>query len=247
MKPETDLRYDIPFDEYLELDATSKSDLDRFVSDKDKKGSGLLVGRALHTLILEGPEKAKEEYAFAPDEWDYRTILGKEARDAFQLEHPGKEILRPKERAIVKSMAAAIYSDPKAMKVIRAPGKNEATAIGRVPGFESMSKCRIDMIRKSCIVDLKSSGVANIPEFINSIVKFGYAAQAAYYTDLYAAITNEYLSFYFLVVTKGDKTDHQVEFVPITNEQLAFGRKWYTDIFKLKERWPIGQATASGG
>ena len=89
------------------------------------------------------------------------------------------------------------------------------------------------MKRRKCLADLKTTGYRTAAEFKDAIVKFGYASQAAFYVDLYASVTGEYLPWVFVCVSK-DTFD--VWYEVMTNEQLAFGRRWYQDVLTLYER-----------
>lgn len=210
----------------------SHSDLKSFVSGKPMARSRrLIVGTALHTLVLEGFDSYIGQFHECFTEHKLNT---KEGKESFALEGvDGKTSLRPSEWRLVRGMADSLNSHPQAAKVIGADGENELCVLATPEGFSTPCKCLIDMKRRACLVDLKTTGYLTHDEFRQAIVDYGYASQAAFYVDMYAAATGEYLQWFFVCVSK---TSLDVWVEPITHEQLAFGRRWYKDILALYER-----------
>ena len=222
--------------DYRELPHVSKSDLDKWVKgDDDKKGRHLLVGTALHTAVLEGGDKYRELYHVADVNFKLNTNVGKQTHIDLVVDNPGKLILRPQEHELVIDMARALKAHPEAAAILEADRPVEQTIIGTLPDFTVTSKCRIDKVCAGFLMDVKTSGYMCESDFINAMIDYGYHAQAAYYTDLYEAVTGDRKRFRFLCVSKGG--DNSVWIIDISNQLLAAGRAYYRSILTLYERY----------
>ncbi len=230
----------IPSDVYFSWDcAVSQSDLKNFVEPRGKPGRAVRIGGSLfHSLILEGMDVVKEEYATAPEDWNLSTKVGKHQMAEFE-KSCGKIGVKPKEKADAVWLAQKILGDPKMKALFRDRGGDaEVSIIAQLEGFKHLSKCRIDKVGsgsngRPVLVDLKSTYEIGPAEFKDVIVKYGYAAQAAYYVDLYHAITGDYLPWVWACAST---QTGETWFTQCPNDYLAFGRKWYQTVFKLYER-----------
>lgn len=222
-------------DEYRRADGISKSDLNKWITGEGPKGRHLLIGSVLDSWITRSKEYMAQHYCTAPEDYDLRTTAGKINLQEFEESQGGKKALRPKERALVVRLYNALMANSDARAIIEAQGRNQLACFAKLEGFNSLSKCLIDFERRMPLIDLKTTGYADEQEFKQAIVDYGYTAQAAYYTDIYAALTGEYRSFYFLCVSKRD--DHKVWLTQATPGQMAHGRRWYQDVLTLYERY----------
>ena len=252
------IHHNIPEQVYRDDPALSKSDLDRFVSpDKKLQRSAAIVGSALHCLLLEGPEASAERFITAPDHFvlnrnadkheDGKLVArGKLWFAEFCEQHPGKAVMTPGDRELVGEMYAAVKADERAMKFLSAPGENEVSVVGAIDKFKTLCKCRIDAVRKGCLVDVKTTSCLDKAMFLDAIPKYGYATQAAFYADLYASATDtEPMPFVHLCVAKKPENgSYSVWVEPLNAEQMAFGRKHYRDLLALYERFGAIDAVA---
>jgi len=237
MTIEPGIHANIPDSNYRELPQVSKSDLDQWVNGDDKplKGRHLLVGQAFHTLFLEGVKAYDKLYHVADIDFKLNTKAGKEAHAELLKEHPGQLILKPQEHELIMAMDIAFLEHPLACAMREADRPVEQTVIGTLPTYEIQSKCRIDKVCKSFLLDIKTSGYLCQEQFIDAIIDYNYHAQAAYYCDVYEAVTGERKGFRFLCVSKGG--DHNVWIVDVSNQLMAAGRKYYQSILTLYQRY----------
>ena len=229
---------DIPDADYRKWDAVSKSDLDSFVNPRKPKGRNMLIGSVLHAMLLEGAIATSERYASSP-EFDLRTKEGKAGFAAFEAK-TGKLAIRPKEKLQIAAMYHAVRNHEDAVKIIDAEGQNEVSVIGQLEGFSVMSRARIDMVRRGCISDLKTTGERDAGAFKNSKAKFKYNVQAAYYGDLHAQVSGEgYMPFVHICVSSRpdpETDEHEVWVEEMGWDEVAYGRQHYEDLLILYER-----------
>jgi len=225
---------------YRELDAVSHSDLRKWAGHEPPPDlRALVIGSAFHAAVLL-PEYAARTYATMEEDVDLRTTEGMNALKDFQ-ERTGKTALRPKERATIRGMVTSLRDHPEASKFLKAPGEIELAVVSDLGGLNGvLSKGLIDKKCRKCLVDLKSTGCGSEEEFKDSFYKFGYYAQGAYYVDLVAAHTGEYLPLFFVCASKSTLRTWVTRLTP---EQYACGRLWCMDILRLYS-WTQGPALA---
>ena len=223
----------MPEADYRNADATAKSDMDRWINPDKKFGREVIIGSAPHVMVLEGRDAYHDQYVVSDDDFKLNTKEGKAKQASLHDASNGKMPLKSREHHQVSQMYEALYSHPDAVKLLEAPGQIEAAVFGRFKGTEMLCKAKIDKVLGKSLLDLKTTHEPHRAEFMASMIEFGYANQAAWYQSLYAAVTDTQLPFVFLCVSKST-LDVWVQIV--TWEQIAFGRKWRSDIIKLYER-----------
>ena len=206
MKP--GLYENIPFSEYKKIDAVNNSRLTRLdkcpaaalVEQEDTPS--LLLGRAVHTLVLEGAEKFQKEFAVAP-ECDKRTKAGKDLWALFQADNLDKTVLSIDDGSQAEAIRNAVFAHPFAKKIL-AEGKAESTIIWDDQESGLKCKSRIDWIparSNGVLVDLKTTWDASLDKFTRSCIDYGYAKQAGMYIDGIMKATGEVFdSFIFIAV-----------------------------------------------
>lgn len=236
--PAPGIYFAVPDADYRAWDAVSKSDLDSFVNPRGLIGRNLLIGSVLHAMLLEGKIATSERY-FTCDDYDLRTNIGKQGI-ADDEAREGKIAVRQKEKTTIVDMYRAVMANEDAMKIIDAEGENEVSIIGKHEDFDTLCRSRLDMVRRGCIADLKTTGCVDRGDFKNSSAKFKYNVQGAYYTDLYAQVSDVgYLPFVHVCVStrRHPETDeHEVWVEPMAWDAMAYGRQHYKDILTLYER-----------
>ena len=146
----------------------------------------LSLGSLVHAVVLE-EEYIKEMYAIMP-KIDRRTKLGKADYEEFLAINSDRVICKQEDWDTAMLMRDAVRSHPAAAALLKRSGKVEQSITWRDPDSGVDCKGRIDLLlpgrgrQKPMIVDLKTTQDAG-PKFANSVAKFGYHQQAAFYKD----------------------------------------------------------------
>lgn len=217
--------------------ALAQSDLSSWVTQDKPRGRALIIGRAFHEL-LQLPDYAKKHYARMDTTPDLRKKEGKAELAEFE-EKTGKVALRASEYALLGTMVRAVREHPKAGKILEAEGEIELTAIADLHGTGvPLSKGLLDKVLPGkAIVDWKSTGCVSPEQFKESIYKFRYNVQGAYYRDLYNACTGEWLPFIWVCVSKNPPYECWVE--RLQPEQYVSGAQWYKAVLSLYARYGV--------
>lgn len=162
----------------------------------------LVFGRALHALVLE-PDTFAAEWAERPYFGDLRTKAGKEARDAWLAENPGKTLVDPDDWRRLNAMHEAITAHPVAGRLF-VGGHAESTAIWTDPATGLLCKARYDYLRPdiNVIADLKSTEDASPAGFARSVASYRYPVQQAHYTAAPAVLGGDRPAFLFVAIEK---------------------------------------------
>ena len=150
------------------------------------ESDALSLGSLVHAVVLE-EEYVKDMYAIMP-KIDRRTKAGKLAYDDFMQINSDRVICKQEDWDLAMKMRDSVRSHPAAAPLFKRKGQVEQTLTWRDPDTGVDCKGRIDLLlpgkgrQKPMIVDLKTTQDAG-PKFANSIAKFGYHTQAAFYKD----------------------------------------------------------------
>lgn len=201
----------IPDKDYFALRRESKHSLDEFLANPyayfarkeanfslHEESEVFALGRAIHCAVLE-PERFARSYIEQPAE--IATRRGK-AWDAFKAENEGREILRPGESALVRSIADTVFRHPQAMKLLSACPLREVSMLWEDNGVKM--KGRADLISSNHVIvgDFKTTSDASPEAFVKDCENYGYDLQAALYIDALRALGKDPKSFVFLLVEK---------------------------------------------
>jgi len=196
MKP--GIYYDIPFAEYLKIDAISNSFLKRIAQSPAhaiapfKGTSAMREGRILHTLILE-PEKQSEVITTAPEGSRNSTAFKQAVEKQFGITYPGKwadaqelisaekgiEVVDAERLEWFKQVAKQLKETPEVYKLLKGT-QREVTIIWEREGH--LCKARIDALG-AWAVDLKTAADSSPEGFSRSAFNFGYHRQDAWYMN----------------------------------------------------------------
>lgn len=162
----------------------------------------LRVGKATHSLALEGREAFAAAFAVAP-ECDRRTTVGKGIWADFLAASEGRTVLTASEAELVEGMAASILAHPLAPALIEG-GTPELSMIWTDPETGAPCKGRADLARLAdgVILDLKTALSAAPEDFARAVLNYGYATQAAAYLSGAAALGADVSDFIILAVEK---------------------------------------------
>jgi len=163
----------------------------------------MLVGSALHCMVLDGTEKFAESYAVAPV-CDKRTKAGKELFNDFTAANGDKEILTPEQALIVYEMASSVLNHPTARKILTLCTQTELSVTWKNDETGLDCKGRIDAYNPTngLVVDLKTTDDASPGAFARTVAKFAYHGQAAFYLDGMLSAGAYATQFLFIVVEK---------------------------------------------
>ena len=238
----------VPDAEYRGLPSLSFSDLADFVDAPRKLSANKAnIGLAVHTALLE-KDAWSQRFRTAGKDFDRRTVEGKAYAEKElistclygKVPDPAPVLLKPKEVALVARMCTAIRTDDNYKWVMdhRDPWPmTEATLIGDIlPGHKS--KGRLDLLLTSApmIADIKTTGYLDQSDMLLSIGNYRYAAQMAYYQDLYRTVhpDQNIPPVYIFFISK--KPPHKIVTHRMEDHLLAMGRAWYRDVYRLRCR-----------
>ena len=226
---------DTPFKEYLSWPAVSKHDLDlisrspaHYQAAKQhpqETTPAMLFGTAAHTWILE-PEKAPAEVAIMP-KVDRRTKAGKEEYEDWKLMHGHKTLVNSEDARHIAAMAAAVNNHAMAGPLLKDRKMTEASMCWQDDLTEALCRCRPDLISGDIVIDLKTTFDASKQAFQNTIAKYRYNVQAAYYLDgcKKLGVVSDDATFLFVVVER--KPPYGVAVYALPNDDLERGRFQY--------------------
>jgi len=183
--------YDVPFSDYVQIDAVNHSLLwemenrsplhARWKQDHPQEDTpAMRIGRAAHALILE-PETFEQRWAVAPDV-DRKTKAGKESYAQFVDGSGDRDVIAASEFESIQEMAKAIEGQ-RLHKLVRT-GKAEVVLIWDDPDTGLRCKGRLDYLHQErglFVIDFKTTECAAEDAFAYSIQRYGYFSQAAFY------------------------------------------------------------------
>jgi len=163
-------------------------------------GSFLDEGSLTHGYILE-PDKVDEEFAFFPG---FRKA-GLEFQK-FKAENRGKIIISASQKKRCLEYFEAYKKQEAAVKLISG-GEAESTAAGDFMGIPVKVRADYINVEKGYIADVKTTAQASDQvTFIDTMERYRYDLSAALYLDVFEKAHQRELEFYFLVISKKEKT-----------------------------------------
>lgn len=236
MVPEIGIYPGIPFEEYQSWDAVNNSTLwtlkthsplhaKTYLENPPEPTQAFRIGRAFHTLILE-PRKFNKFYAVMPI-CDKRTKEGKQIYKAFQDSCDGQEILSKDEFNNIDVMADSV----KKQVIYRfvQQGEAEVCIVWQDKKTGLICKARIDYVhrQRGILIDVKTTTDASALVFAKSIYNYGYYQQCAFYSDGWAALTEEPSSFVFLPIEK--QMPYEAAAYEMAEQVIFAGRQSYRE------------------
>ena len=227
--------------EYNEAEGVRRSDLWKMADSPEKykwflehpmeQTPAMALGSACHKMMLE-PDAFGEEYAVAP-EINRRTNAGKAEWEAFCEANAGKTIITQDDSVLMAEMEAAMEQCGIADQMLHG-----ANGTSEVPYFwtdpETGEKCKVKLDRlcegddgRYYIVDYKTAQSAQTEKFNRSMFNFGYALQAAMYTE--GAMHGLKLDYRprFIFVVQEKKAPYAVNVIEVSPEVMEYGLKQY--------------------
>ncbi len=198
-----------------------------FENDRDDS-TRLLLGRAVHTAVLE------------PDYFPLRyAVYGGERRAgkdwaAFQAANAGKDVLKASEYQLCLDIRDAVHAHPAASRLLTG-GEAEVVRLWDEDG--RTCKARLDYLSSVALVDLKTTSSVDLHDFTNTLARYLYHGQVAYYgRDL------EPLPAYIIAVEMDAPHDVGVFRLPewVLDAGDCLVTRLLTDLDRCEEedRWP---------
>jgi hypothetical protein len=115
----------------------------------------------------------------------------------------GRHLVTAEHRQLVRDMAAAIWGNEDAAKLLRLDGESEHTITWQDHETGRMCKSRRDrwIQSRNLVLDIKTARDARPGPFANQALILGYHTQKAFYLDGHKAATGEDVRFAHIVVT----------------------------------------------
>jgi hypothetical protein len=204
---------DLSFDDYLRIDAASKSKLHALytrtplhcLAEKEPTPD-MIWGTAFHLAVLQ-PDLFATSVVSNPH--DGRTKAGKD----FVAENGGKIIVPEDGYNRILAAREALLGNATVRALIEREGVSEATGIWTDPDTGVLCRCRPDHYVPSLamIADLKSTANAGPSAFAKTAAQFGYDLQAEFYSEGWnRAGGGEVEDFIFIVVERDPPFAHAI-------------------------------------
>ena len=233
----------IPFSEYKAIKAVSNSYLGRL--DKCPAAGAIeiedtpsmLIGRAVHKLVLEGLDAFTEEFVSLPKDLDRRTKEGKAAYAELTEGNPGKNIISFADWQKACAVYKAVKEHPWASKLL-AENVSEQTVIWEDKGTGLLCKSRPDSVPdegKMALIDLKTTADASELAFTRSVIKYGYTRQAAMYLDGYNAATGSKADAFIFVAVETEPP-YRTEVYLLDDDFISWGREEYKRLLAIEKK-----------
>jgi hypothetical protein len=194
--PEVGLVRDLPFDDYMAVDAVSSSQLRylaegntlahlkaAFIEKKIKKNSKALdFGRNAHLIILE-PRKFQQKHLVMPDFGAMQSSINRKKRDDWLAKLP-KDVI-PVSEADVEKLSGMMNQllKHKIICNILSEGAAEVSIfwVDKATGLRCKARADFLAIMRKALVDYKTTRDAFHDEFTKDFSNHGYAIQLSHY------------------------------------------------------------------
>ncbi len=206
------------------------------------KSDAMILGSALHTLVLE-QDKFDKEFAVLPDFGDKRKKENKERAKQWYFDNAEKEIIKGEQYENCRSMQCSILAHPLAGRLLDKPGKSEVSFFTIDPETGVKVKWRIDRLTEcGWIIDVKTTKDANPIQFAKSVFNFRYHCQAAMYMD-FTKLEDIFVKGFVFIAVESLPPFNVCVFV-LDNEAEELGRSTYRQDLDLyaecleSNKWP---------
>lgn len=184
------------------------------------------LGNAIHLAILR-PHELQGRIAVKPAEVCVGSGKGQRDRLAkWEAENAGKLVLTETEHDAIVSLAVTVSEHPMLARVLGHSKRQveiAATAVHAETGIKV--RVRVDFRLLRLLIDLKGLTDPSPEAMPRHLIDYGYALQAALYSDVVEAVTGEAPDYAWLNV--GKRAPFPVAFVPCSPEWLEVGRRLY--------------------
>lgn len=203
--------YDCPEEIYHQLPYCSSTYLRKLAKNPAsvkipfEPSASMVIGSAVHKLVLEGNNAFDECYYCIPEiKFHKNSNAYKDELREYQKEAGVREIVNHEQLEIIKGCAGSVMAHSIAKRLLSpSMGEPEVTIIFTDAETGLRAKARIDRLpdtRTKAAIDLKTSSDASLNGFGRSIMKYGYHTQAGLYLHALNSIGIEADAFIFVVV-----------------------------------------------
>lgn len=187
------------------LDCPAKFHYDYLNPDKVEKPdtASLLMGRAIHTIVLE-PHLFNQQFTSYEPEFNGATKQGK----ALKATNPDKHIFSANDFSKIMDINKAVRNNKVFQHFMDVNNEEnrglvECSLMYTLDDLPIGLKSRPDFFNDNIVIDLKTCTSATLREFEMSVFNYGYHMQAAMMQDALLQLTGKvYENFLFLCVEK---------------------------------------------
>jgi len=184
--------------------------------------AAMTFGAALHCLLLEGDEAFMREF-IVPPKLDLRTNAGKQM--AADIRAAGLTLITEPDFECMKGIVISVMTHPVA-GVMMKEGKSEQSVFWTDPETGLPCKCRPDRIPdgdKGVVVDIKTTKDAGYQAFANSVIRYHYHTQAAFYLNGYNAASGKEADAFIFIACEREEP-YRVEVYAMSPDFVDYGR-----------------------
>lgn len=209
-----------------------------FYSRNKKTSTAMVIGTAIHTLVLEGEREFNERFAVYDGKRDKRT----KAYQGFLETSGGRSVLSLSEYERICGAAEAVRAHPAFRKHIEPTEVIEQAVfwVDDETGIECKGRCDVATTR---LVELKTTGDIDVRRFAANAARLGYHGQVAFYEDGLRTTGYPVSEAPIMIVVQQDPPFDVITYM-VPNEVVDMGRRLYRNLlFQLREcresgRWP---------
>lgn len=215
------------------------------IDEPREETPALIEGQRLHLAILEPDEFAKR-FAVAP-KFDLRKNADKEAKAAWESEHPGIIGIPEDDWSRYQRIRDAVHANSLCRFLLN-NGHAERSIFAQDPVTGVRVKCRPDYDNSTAhgrfLVDAKSTEDASPDAFRKSAFNYGYHRQAAFYMDVATWAGGDPAPNGFVFIAFEKKPPFGIIVYEPDAEFMDYGRKQYREALNLyaecleSDTWP---------
>lgn len=244
--------YNIPISEYHASDGFSRSQLMEFLRSPyhfwglhlnperpgRKETDSLVYGNALHCFLLER-ERFDSEFCVAPKFGRKKSDL--EAKEIFLAENGHKCVIKEEWLTDFYLIERSLDKNSQAKQLLQ--GEIEQSIYWQDDETGLLLKCRPDVWRRGCVVDLKTAKNGQKNPFQSSIYQYGYHIQAAMIQEGILRATGQDVGAYVFVAIEKEYPFCVSTYI-LDNKALEKGHETFREILKLAKKcldtdnWP---------
>jgi len=245
--------YDIPFDEYLKIDAFSKSMVDPILKsplhlkhkiEEGFKASNIMVFGSLVDTILTEPERLEKNFFILPE--TYTDAKGNQKpwhpnsntckKILQEAAESGKACVKQPDIERASAISLAVHKHKTASEWVK--GKKQVTIIWTDPETQVKCKGRIDLyLEGERLIDMKVTDDPHPVAFSRTATYLKYHVQAAMYLmGLYCAEVGKYAEDWnmpFSFIAAEANKPHDVMAYNMTQESLDAGKFVFQEAVRL--------------
>jgi hypothetical protein len=253
--PESGVHRGIDMEMYQRWDALSCSrmtallrspaHLRAYLDGEQKDTAALIMGRAIHSAVLE-PDDFAKRYGRSSGA-DRRTKAGKQEWDDLLSQFGDGYVLSAKDYDTAMKIRASVYANRAAAQLLNGDGDIECSVVwdGRYDDDDASlvvrSKARLDrytpIIAGGAIIDIKTTKDASRREFERSIYAYGYHRKAFVYLE--AAHAAGLDAQHFVIIAQEKEAPYAQALYRLTEGAIEAGKE---QVYALRRTYAMCEA-----